>query len=178
MPLTLEPLQDSEDKWVLALERLSAKIKDPNLSFHKYLVAKGFPAPNVFDHTATGVGDQVFDPPRDLCPAVVLYTTPTLPGEDRGAGNERWYFDVGILFKIFVPEKDQRIAIRAMHELIRTVFAGWRTGTLDPLSTIPGVGYQNLTQDVAPVFMQPSVGSSIGRATMTLRFSFAEAIYG
>lgn len=178
MSLTLDPLADEDDRWLMAIDRLAAKLRNPDLSFHKYLVANGFEAPNVFEHRGVNFGDQLWDPPLDLCPAVVILATPSSPPQDRGAGDERWYFNVLVNFKIWVKDSDQKKALRAYHELIRTIFAGWRPGTLDPLSTIPGVGYHAITSDLSVVLLTAQSGGQVGRASFVLQFSIHERILG
>lgn len=178
-PLAFEPLSDAADPWVMALTRLETKIKNADLSFAKYCQATWSRAPMVFAHTEpNGPNIPIYDPPLDLCPAVVLETSNTLPGQDGGAGSERWYFSVMLYAKFLVKDGDQTKCIRAFHELIRTVMRGWRTGTLDPLSTIGNAGYDMLQGDLTPEFARPGGGMLVGRAAFGLRFRFAENILG
>jgi hypothetical protein len=179
MSLTLEPLADNADPWVIALERLEAKILDTNLSFYKVCVTKFGRGPRVYAHKGAGPEAEVYDPDVDKCPAVVLETTNPGQMEDHGAGAERWPFTVMLYFKAFAKDGDQRVILRAFHELIRTVFVGWRTGTMDPLSTIPGgTGYGPMPGDLTPEISRPSTGLLCGRGAFAVRFSFTENILG
>ena len=178
-PLAFEPLDDAADPWVMALTRTETKILNPDLSFYKYCVSAFGKAPTVYAHTAPNSMDSmIYDPPPAGCPAVILETSNALPGQDRGAGNERWYFNLNVYAKFVLADGAQVKAIRAFHELIRTVMRGWRTGQLDPLSTIGQAGYSMLQGDLTPEFSRPTVGMLIGRAGFGLRFVFAENILG
>ena len=127
---------------------------------------------------APGPDAMVFDPDLDRCPAVVLDLQNTGHPEDRGAGAERWPFTVGIYFKGFAKDGIKRKLVRAFHELIRTVFCGWRTGTMDPLSTIAGGGYYLIPSDITPEISRPTTGLLCGRGAFGVRFVFAENILG
>lgn len=178
-PLAFEPLSDAADPWVMALTRLEEKILNPDLSFYKYCVSAFEKAPTVFAHTAPNSAvSPIYDPPIDYCPAIVLDTSNAQPGEDHGAGAEKWFFNVSVAAKFVLLDGSQTKAIRAFHELIRTVMRGWRTGTLDPLSTIGSAGYYLLQGDLTPEFARPQGGLLMGRAGFGLRFAFNENILG
>jgi hypothetical protein len=178
MPLTLAPLNDAADPWVMALERLETKIKDTNLSFSQYCVTAFGKQPKVFALAAPGADAMVADPSLDDCPAVVLDIAPTGQPEDHGAGGERWPFTIGVYFKGFATDGNKKKLLRAFHELIRTVFCGWRTGTLDPLSTIGTGNYYMIPSDITPQIATPAVGLLVGRGAFGVRFTFAENILG
>lgn len=180
MPLTLEPLTDATDPWLQAIERLESKIKDPNLSFYKYCVTAFGKGPEVFALAGPGPDANVFDPDIDRCPAVVLDLQNSGQAEDRGPGAERWPLVIGVFFKAVAKDGIKKKLVRAFHELIRTTFAGWRTGTLDPLSTIIGGGgaYALLPSDLTPEISRPTVGLLIGRGAFGVRFVFSESILG
>lgn len=178
MSLTLEPLNDAADPWLMALDRLKAKILSTDLSFYKYCLTAFGRAPQVFALEPPGPNDMVFDPNPDLCPAVVLdFQNPGVP-EDHGAGAERWPLTIGVYFKAMAPNGDKRAAVRAFHELLRTTFRGWRTGTMDPLSTITNGPYSLLPSDLTMEFSRPGGGMTIGRGAFGVRFSFTENILG
>ena len=179
MAQDLEPLADGADPWVIALERLEAKIKATNLSFYKYCVAKFGRGPKVLAHKGAGADSAVYEPSIDDCPAVVLETTSAAPPTDHGAGAERWQFTVMLYFKCFVRDGDQRKMISAFHELIRTVFRSWRaTPALDELSTIPGCGYHFISGDLTPEFSRPGTGGLVGKAAFAVQFTFSEIVLG
>lgn len=178
MPLTLEPLADGTDGWVLALERLAEKIKDPNLSFYKYCMTAFGKAPKTFALEEPGPNAMVFDPQPSDCPAVVLDIQNPGNPEDHGAGAERWPFTVGVYFKAFAKDGNKKALLSAWHELIRTVFCGWRQGQLDILSSIAGGGYSLLPTDLTPEISRPQTGMLMARAGFAVRFLFAETILG
>lgn len=180
MSLTLEPLSDATDPWVLAIERLETKIKNPDLSFYKHSVTAFGRGPKVFALAAPGPDAMVYDPSPDDCPAVVIETSNPGAVEDRGAGAERWPFSLNVFWKGYAADGNKKKLLRNFHELLRTVFCGWRQGQLDPLSTILGAagGYTLLPSDLTPEIARPSVGMMVGRGAFGVRFVFAESILG
>lgn len=178
MSLTLDPLADADDPWLQALERMEAKIKNPDLSFSKYCLTAFGKAPEVFALAGPGPDAVVFDPDLDRCPAVVLDIQNTGRPEDRGAGAERWPFTIGVYFKAVAKDGNKKKLVRAFHELLRTTFCGWRTGTLDPLSTIGTGNYYIIPSDLTPEIARPTVGLLVGRGAFGVQFIFAENILG
>lgn len=178
MALTLEPLVDADDPWLQALDRLKAKILSPDLSFYKYCLTAFGRAPKVLALEPPGADAMVFDPNPDDCPAVVLDFQNTGAPEDRGAGAERWPLTIGVYYKAFAVNGDKRPLIRGFHELLRTVFCGWRTGTMDPLSSIADGGYSLLPSDLTPEISRPATGMLCGRGAFGIKFVFAETILG
>lgn len=179
MGLTLEPLADNNDPWVIALERLEAKILNPDLSFHKFCMSAWGVAPRVFSLASENSADNmVYDPPLDKCPAVVLEVSNPGITEDRGAGAELWPFTIGVYYKAWARDGRKVPLLRGFKELIRTVFCGWRTGTMDPLSNIGTGGYTLLPTDLTPEISRPSGGMLVGKGAFALRFIFSERILG
>lgn len=180
MALTLEPLNDNADPWVMAIERLEAKILNPDLSFYKHSMSAFGHAPKVFALTPPGADAMVHDPALDDCPAVVIETSNPGSAEDHGAGNERWPFSMNVFWKGHAPDGDKKKLLRNFHELIRTVFCGGRQGQLDPLSNIlgGGGGYFLLPSDLTPEIATPGVGMLVGRGAFGVRFLFTETILG
>lgn len=179
MPLwpALEPLDDDADGWVNVVSKLKDKIQDTTLSFHKYLVGKGYPAPNVFARFGPSVVEPVFDPPLDLCPAVVIDAYDTDFVEDHGAGDERWFFSLAVVFKVEVRDQDVRVPIRATHELVRTIFHRWRAlGPADALD-VRGLGNYEVQGNLSPKFFQ-GAGILTAKTAFTLRFTLSETILG
>ena len=173
MSLTLEPL--SEDPWGLIVDTLKTKIENSDLSFVKYLDSIGLNDLNVYHQRAPGKFG--WDPPISKCPAIILLASAFPSVDDRGAGDERWYFSVTVLFKMPV-RRDAQEAFQACHELIRTIFAGWRPGTLDPLSTIDGVGAYAIDGNIAPDIADPESGRGVARLAFDLRFRLNQQILG
>lgn len=174
MPLSLEPLTD--DPWVEILEALGTKIKNPDLSLAKYLQSINQNPITVFDQTGEDANN--WDPPVDRCPAVVLLTGPFPFAEDKGIGDERWSFSVMVLFKMHLENADARQGIRAVHELIRTIFYSWRTAQLDPLQAITGVYDYDVEGDFSPFLAAEAGGRWVARAAFTVRFKMTESILG
>ena len=178
MSLTLDPLVDDNDPWLQALVRMEAKIKNPDLSFFKYCLAAFDKEPEVFSLASAGGDSLIFDPDIDRCPAVVLDIQNSGQPEDRGAGAERWPFVIGVYFKAFAKDGIKTKLLRGFHELVRTVFCGWRTGTLDPLSTIGTGNYYMIPSDLTPEISRPTTGLFMGRGAFGVKFTFAETILG
>lgn len=179
MPLypPLEPLADSADAWVLVVEKLRDKIKDPTLSFYKYLVAKGYTIPKVYERWGPSATQPMLDPPLSECPAVTLDAYNTDFVDDRGSGDERWFFSVAVAFKIEVKNQDARVPIRATHELLRTIFHKWRgLGPSDPMF-VPGLANYEIEGNIAPTYFSGG-GILTARTRFGLRFTFSETILG
>lgn len=176
--LTLEPL--ASDPWGAIVTALANKIKDPNLSLHKYLTAQGQPALRVFTQMAPSPGERnnQWDPPLDRCPAVVLMSSAFPFADDRGVGDERWYFAVTVMFKMRLPGGDATSGFQACHELIRTIWAGNRTGSLDPLQAVNGVAGYSVEGNLTPEISTEVAGRVVARVAFDIRFRLNARIFG
>lgn len=174
MTLTLDPL--AQDPWGLIVDTLKSKIESTDLSFQKYLSQIGLGDVNVYHQR--GPGKMAWDPPISKCPAVILLASAFPAADDMGAGDERWYFTVTVLFKMPVRRDGASQAFQACHELVRTVFAGWRPGTLDPLSTIPCVGDYMIEGNLTPDIADADSGRGVARLAFDLRFRLNHTILG
>ena len=178
MPLTLEPLTNGQDPFTLIMDALEAKIGDTDLSFYKYLDSLGTPLKNIYTQREPGGSKNGWDPPRSKCPAVVLLASAFPPAEDRGIGDERWYFAVTILFKMSLKNQNATPAFQASYELIRTLMAGWRTPQLDPLGSVPGVCTYEIDGNVTPHISDEESGRSVAKMAFDIRFQFNKNILG
>ena len=182
MSLTLEPQADNP--FVDMLEGLSAKIKDADLSFVKELIDQGqitlASELNVFDQTVEADRTHAYDPPLSRCPAVTLLTSGFPPARDRGIGNEIWHFEVAVLFKMELPEKDARDGLRAFWELTRTVMAGNKTPQIDPIASAVGVRLADyrIADDIAPPTSSERDGFRVARGMFIIQFRIAENLRG
>lgn len=178
MPLTLDPL--ATDPWGQIITTLAAKIANTNLSLHKYLVAEGHPTLKVFTQMAPAPGERnnQWDVPLSSCPGVVLLGSAFPFVKDNGAGDERWYFAVTVMFKMRLTGADATPGFQACHELIRTIWAGYRTGTLDPLLQLPGVGDYEIEGNITPEVSTPESGRSVARVAFDIRFRLNQRILG
>jgi hypothetical protein len=176
MSLTLEPL--TTDPWSAIVEAVADKIENTDLSFYKYLESIGTPLRTVYTQTDPGGDKNMWDPPLSKCPAVVLLSSAFPPVEDHGIGDERWWFSVTIYFKMRLPEKDASKGFQACHELLRTLFAGWRQSQLDPLQQITGVRDYAVEGNVTPDIATPESGKAVAQVVFDLKFRLAESILG
>lgn len=178
--LTLEPL--ATDPWGAIVTALANKIKDTNLSLHKYLTAQGHPTLKVFTQMAPAPGEKnnQWDPPLSACPAVVLMSSAFPFADDRGVGDERWYFAVTVMFKMRLTGGDATPGFQACHELIRTIWAGNRTGSLDPLQAVAGgaVGGYSVEGNLTPEISTEASGRSVARVAFDIRFRLNQRIFG
>lgn len=180
MSLTLEPYAKGDDPLVRLVETLHGKIADENLSFHKYLVREGYPPPNVSSHFGSDDEVVIHRPVLSQSPAVVLNVVPTEPVQDRGAGDERHSFSVGVdfLLDLSIHLGDERVGIEAVHELIRTIFAGFRAGVLDPLQAIGILWRYEIVGDITPAIASPSKGIYSAESFFLIKFTFNEKVLG
>jgi len=174
MTLTLEPL--AQDPWGLIVDTMASKLTSADLSLAKYIASIGLPALRVYHQRAPGKNG--WDPPLSKCPAIILLASAFPAADDMGVGDERWYFTVTVMFKMPVKGADATEAFQACHELVRTLFAGWRPGTLDPLSTIDCVGDYMIEGNLAPDISDPESGRGVARLAFDVRFRLNQTILG
>jgi hypothetical protein len=174
MALTLDI--DPTPPFSAILDALSGKIGDANLSFAKYLASQSLPAVKVFDQTVEADRAHAYDPPLSLCPAVTLLTSGFPPVQDRGVGSEIWHFEVAVLFKMELPQKDSRIGLDAFWELVRTVMAGNKTPQIDPLGQISGMADYDIRDEISPPTSSERDGFRVARGMFVVRFRIAERV--
>lgn len=183
MTLTLEPA--AECPYVNLLEGLSAKIKDANLSFVKELQAQATAhghtySLHVFDQTVEADQVHAYDPPLSLCPAVTLLTSGFPPVRDRGIGSEIWHFEVAVLFKMELPEKDSREGLRAFWELTRTIMAGNKTPQIDPIAIAAAgaLADYRIADEMNPPTSSERDGFRVARGMFIVQFRVADNLRG
>lgn len=174
MTLSLTPVTD--DPFSLLLVALRNKILNADLSFKKYLVSLGISTLNVFDQTVEADRRHAYDPPISLCPAVVLMTSGHPPVRDRGIGNETWHFEVGVFFKMELPQKDSRVGLHAFWELIRTVMVSNKVPQLDPLHVSPSIADYWIEGDITPPSSDERTGFRVASGGFVMRFRFSDRV--
>ena len=182
MSLTLDP--QSSNPYADIIDGLAAKIANPDLSFVKELVAQGLISDetelNIFDQTVEEDRRHAYDPPLSLCPAVTILTSGYPPVADRGIGTEIWHFDVAVMLKLELPDRDSRKGLRAYWELTRTVLAGNKTPQLDPLAQTVGpklADYQ-IADDMAPPTSSERDGFRVARGMFIVQFRYSDNVRG
>ena len=176
MTLSLDPL--TTDAWGQIIDVLKSKIENPNLSFVKYLNSIGMPLRKVYTQKEPDGSGNGWDPNLSRCPAVTLLASAFPFADDHGAGDERWYFSVTVMFKMQVRRGDASEAFQASHELLRTIWAGWRPGNEDPFSAIRGIHSYRVEGNVTPHIADDSAGREAARVAFDVRFRLAETILG
>lgn len=176
MTLTLDPVVT--DPFGAIVTAIAGKIANTNLSFAKYLTAQGMPLKRVYTQTEPGGLKNAWDPALDKCPAVVIVASAFPAVDDMGIGDERWYFAVTIMFKMRLPGSDATPGFHAAYELIRTLFAGWRTPQLDPIGSIAGVCDYEIDGNVTPHISDEQSGRAVARVAFDLRVRFNKNILG
>lgn len=179
MPLLppLEPLADNADPWVQVVVKLAEKIQNTTLSFHKYLIAQGYQAPKIFTRFGLSAKEPMLNVTRDQWPAVVLDAYNTDFVEDHGAGDERWFWSVALRFMVEIQARDARVATRATHELIRTIFHKYRSfGPTDSLD-VPGLAKYTIEGNLSPTFFG-NAGVFSAETRFVLKFVLSETVLG
>lgn len=178
MALNLDPIA-GDSPFALLLVGLRNKIEDTNLSFQKFLAAEGQAAVTVFDQTSEDDGRQAYDPPLSMCPAVVLVGGITPPGEDRGRGNEKWFYEIAVMLKMEAVDKDVRMPLNAFWELIRTCAVGVKQPQNDQHlgpSAIPSIADYGFGSQITPPQTDARDGFRAARGHFILRFRLSDTV--
>jgi hypothetical protein len=178
MPLTAEPVASGQDPFNLIVAALESKLGDTNLSFCKFLTAQGTPLKNIYTQRGSGGSKNAWDPVLSKCPAIILLASAFPSGEDHGIGDERWFFSVTVMFKMRLDSQDATPAFQASYELLRTIFAGWRTPQLDPIGSIPGLCDYEIDGNVTPHIADEDSGRAVAKLAFDVRFRFNKNILG
>lgn len=175
--MPLDPVAVTDCPWVKALDALREKIEDDTLAFSKFCVATFGRAPKVFARYGTENNAAYWDVPLTECPAVLLTTVNTPPVTDLGAGNEQWHLSFAVTAKYELRDRDQRKALAANYDLLRTIAYRFRTGSLDILQGVPNVGAWTIDGDLTPTLAQAGAQTT-ARTTFVIRFRFHHAFLG
>lgn len=175
MSQTYTPVADCP--WVKALEALKTKIADSSLAFSRFCSAVFGKAPVVYARSGTENNAAYWDVPLTDCPAVLLTAVNTPPVRDLGSGNEQWHVSFAVTAKYELRDRDQRKAIAANYDLVRTIAYAYRTGTLDILQGVPNVGAWTIDGDLTPT-LAAAGAQTTARTTFVIRFRFHHAFLG
>lgn len=175
MPQNYTPVADCP--WVKVAEKIREKLLDQTLAFYKFCVAVFGKVPQVFARFGTDNNAAYWEPPLTECPAVLVTAVNTPPGDDYGAGNEQWHLSFAITAKYELADRDQRKALAANFDLLRTLFYRFRPGTLDILTGVPGVGKYEIVGDLTPQIAQAGAQTT-ARTTFIVQFTLFDAIFG
>lgn len=175
MPLDYTPVADCP--WVKALEALAAKVGDATLSFSKFCDAIFGRVPKVYARSGTENNAAYWDVPLSDCPSVQITTVNTPPVVDLGAGNEQWHLSFAVTAKYELRDRDQRKALAANYELLRTIAYKARTGTMDILQGVPNVGAWTIDGDLTPT-LAVAGAQTTAKTTFVIRFRFHHAFLG
>lgn len=177
MSLVLTPLATANNPWVKILAALTAKIASTDLSFYKYCAdAANFnKAPVIHSRIGTANGASYWEPVLSECPAVLISTVNTPFLDDHGAGNEQSHLTFAIVAKYELRDRDSRKALAANYELLRTIHAGYRPGTLDPLRSL--CGNYEVQGDLAPTIATAGAQTT-ARTLFAVRFMLTNTFLG